>query len=292
MSSKQTSNSSNSSKINEIFGTIDVLIADESKKLVIALDYKFGRSRVDHAEENIQGHAYMVGAFDRFPWAETVEVHFITPRLDEVTKHAYHRKDLEWHRLRLRVVIDRATEEDPKLNPRTEACRFCRNKVHCPALSDQLLPLAKKYDSNNFAVSLLQKYSPEAVDDPVVLGKMMDVAPVMEAWSSAVKKRALEVATETGEEIPGFEVRYRNPVTKIESAQDAFEALQDKLDPEDFMKACSVTVAKLAKIYAEKLDRGEKGKARSMIELELMNSNVIPKDDEMEKNPYLKKVSK
>lgn len=291
MSLKQTTNSSPCSKISEIFGTIDVLILDESLKRVIALDYKFGRSRVDHASENIQGHAYMVGTFDKFPWAETVEVHFIAPRLDEVTSHVYHREDLEWHRLRINVVIERATEDEPKLNPRTEACRFCKHKVSCPALHNQLLPLAKKYDTNNFAVALLEKYSPDTVDDPDILGKMLEVAPVMEAWSAAAKKRALEIAVETGEQIPGFEVRYKTPRANIKNTQEAYDALSDKLSPEEFMEACTVSLVKLAKTYAQHLDRGEKGKARSKLELELMSAGILPKDDEMEKSPYLKKIN-
>jgi hypothetical protein len=291
MSLKQIPNSSECSKITEIFGTIDVLILDESLKRVIALDYKFGRSRVDHASENIQGHAYMVGTFDKFPWAETVEVHFIAPRLDEVTSHVYHRKDLEWHRLRIKVVIERATEDEPKLNPRTEACRFCKNKVSCPALHEQLLPLAKKYDTNNFAVALLEKYSPDTVDDPNILSRMLEVAPVMEAWAAAAKKRALEVATETGDQIPGYEVRYKSPRAIINDTQKAYETLKDLLSPEEFMEACSVSLVKLAKQYSAHLGRGEKGRARSMLELELMSSGVLPKEEEMEKNPYLKKIN-
>lgn len=291
MSSEQTENSLNSSKITEIFGTVDVTVVKRVKEHIDIADYKFGRTRVTHASENIQGHAYMVGTFDKYPWAKTVTVHFITPRLDEVTKHTYHRDDLEWHRLRVSVIVERATAENPELNPRTEACRFCKNKVSCPALKDQLLPLAKKYESNNFAVDLLRKYSPDTVDDPAVLGRMLEVAPVMEAWAQAAKKKALEVAVETGDEIPGFEVRYKNPATKIKDSQAAFEALQEHFDAEEFMEVSDVSISKLAKKLGEKLPRGEKGKARSIIELALMQKDLIPKEDEVEKSAYLKKVS-
>ena len=290
MNSKQTKDSSTSSQITEIFGTVDVVILKESQKHIEALDYKFGRNRVDHAEVNIQGHAYMVGLFDRYPWAETVTVHFVTPRLGEATKHTYSRDDLEWHRLRVRVIIERATQEELELNPRTEACRVCKHKVSCPALKDQLLPLAKKYDSNNFAIDLLKKYSPDTVEDPAILGRMLEVAPVMEAWAQAAKKKALEVAVETGEEIPGYEVRYRNPSTKIKDTQKAYEILEDQLTPEEVMDACEVSVAKLAKALAEKLPRGQKKNARPAVELALMESDLIPSEDEVEKNPYLKKT--
>lgn len=291
MSSKQTQSSSNSSKITEIFGTVDVTVIHELKKHIDALDYKFGRTRVDDAEVNIQGHAYMVGLFDKYSWAETVTVHFVTPRLGEATKFTYHRKDLEWHRLRVRVIVERATEEEPKLNPRTESCRFCRHKVSCPALRDQLLPLAKKYDSNNFAIDLLKKYSPHLVEDPEILGRMLEVAPVMEAWAKAAKAKALEVAVETGNEIPGYEVRFRNPTTKIKDTQAAYDILEDELTPEEFMQACDTSIAKLSKALGDKLPRGQKKNARSAIELALMEGELIPKEDEVEKNPYLKKNS-
>jgi len=281
----------NADLITEIFGTVDVTVLKKAKEHVDIADYKFGRTRVTHAEENIQGHAYMVGTFDMYPWAKTVTVHFITPRLDEVTKHTYHRKDLEWHRLRVKVIIERATEPEPKLNPRTEVCRFCKNKVSCPALHDQLLPLAKKYDSNNFAIDLLKNYSPSAVEDPQILSRMLEVAPVMEAWAKAAKAKALEIATETGDEIPGYEVRYKNPATKIKNTQEAFDALEEHFNAEEFMEVCDVSIAKLAKALSNKLPRGEKKSARPTIELALMAKDIIPKDDDVNKSPYLKKVS-
>lgn len=291
MNSEQTEDSSDSSKVTEIFGTVDVVTLKELQKHIDASDYKFGRTRVTHAKENIQGHAYMVGLFDAYPWAETVTVHFITPRLDEITRHTFKREDLEWHRLRVNVIIARATAPEPELNPRTEACRFCKNKVSCPALKDQLLPLAKKYESNNFAIDLLKKHSPETVEDPQILGRMLEVAPVMEAWAKAAKAKALEVARETGEEIPGYEVRYKNPATKIKDAQKAFDALGEHFGAEEFMEVCDVSIAKLAKALSDKLPRGEKKTARPTIELALMDADLIPKEDEIEKSPYLKKCS-
>jgi hypothetical protein len=292
MSSNLTTTSISTSQIEEIFGTVDVTIEDlVENQHVDIMDYKFGRGRVDPAEINVQGHAYMVGTFDKYPGAKTVTVHFITPRLDEVTKFTFKREDLEWHRLRLSVIVDRATAETLDLNPRTEACKYCRKRVECPALRDQLLPIAKKHDGNNFAIDLLKKYSPDLVDDPEILGKMMEVAPVMESWSTAVKKRALQIAVETGEEIPGYEVRFRNPTSKIDDAQTAYEVLSDKLDPEEFMEACTVTVAKLAKVLANKKPRGEKKNARPELELALIQGNILPEEDEVEKTPYLKKKS-
>ena len=291
MSLEPIETSSNSSKVTEIFGTVDVTVLKRALEHVDIADYKFGRTRVTHASENIQGHAYMVGTFDKYPWAKTVTVHFITPRLDEVTKHTYNRDDLEWHRLRVNVIIARATAEEPELNPRTEVCKFCRNKVSCPTLKEQLLPLAKKYESNNFAIDLLRKYSPDTVTDPEVLGRMLEVAPVMEAWAKAAKAKALEVAVETGDEIPGFEVRFKNPATKIKDAQEAFDVLNEHFSAEEFMGVADVSIAKLAKALAAKLPRGEKGSARSIIELALMENDLIPKEDKVEKSPYLKKVS-
>jgi hypothetical protein len=284
-------NSTNSSKTDSIFGTVDVVLLNEKKKHIDLLDYKFGRARVDHASENAQGHAYMVGGFDRYPWADTCTVHFIAPRLDEVTKHTYERKDLAWHRLRIAVIVGRATADEPDLTPRTEACKFCAQRLKCKALHDALLPIAKKHDGNNFAIDVLKKFSPEQVDDPQILGRMMQVAPVMESWASAVKKRSLQVATETGEQIPGFEVRYRNPPAKIHDTQLAFDALGSELNPEEFMDACKVSVVDLAKALSKKLPRGQKGGARSKVELALMKEGLLPEEEDVQKTPFLAKTS-
>ena len=273
-----------------IFGTVDRGIITGTH--VDLADFKFGRSEIDCASINIQGQAYLLGFMDKYPMLQTATVHFIVPRRDEVLTHDYKREDMEDIRLRISLIIEKAESETPDLRPNTEGCRFCKHKLSCPALADKLLPLAKKYAPavEDFEMQLMDRYDPALIEDPAVLGKMLNIAQVVESWASAAKKEAVRRAEEEGEEIPGYDLRWRTSSPKFESAQDVFDALSDVFNPEDFMKACSISISRLSKLYADTLPRGEKKGARGAIEMMLEEAKLLPPEESRERSAYLKKL--
>ena len=272
-----------------IFGTVDFVSIKGDHADVV--DYKYGSGEVDDSDINIQGQAYLLGVMDKFPKLKTATVHFILPRRDEILTHSYKREDMEDIRLRINLIIEKAQAENAEAIPNSEGCRYCKHKLSCPALSDKLLPLAKKYSESvtDFEMTLWGDYSPEKVEDPMVLSRMLNVAQVVDKWQAAAKKQALKLAVENGEDIPGYNLHYRNATAKIEDAQEAFEALEHIMTPDDFMSACSVSVSALAKKYAEKLERGQKKSARGVVELSLEEADVIASEEDRERSPYLRK---
>ena len=272
-----------------IFGTVDRVIIRGTH--VDIVDFKFGVGEIDDADMNIQGQAYLLGVMDKFPELKTATVHFIIPRRDEVLTHDYTKADMEDIRLRINLIVSKAEAEERQAIPNTEGCKYCKHKLQCPALSDKLLPLAKKYSASvdDFEMTLWGSYAPEKVEDPAVLSKMLNVASVVNKWQEAAKKQALKLAVENGEEIPGYDLHYRTSSLKIEDAQKAFEAVQHIMTPEDFMAACDISLPKLAKKYAEKLERGQKKNARGVIELSLEEAEVLPAEEDRDRSPYLRK---
>lgn len=274
-----------------IFGTVDFVSIKGDHADVV--DYKYGRGPVDDSEINIQGQAYLVGVMDKFPKLKTATVHFILPRRDEILTHSYKREDMEDIRLRINLIIEKAEVEleNREAIPNSEGCRYCKHKLSCPALSDKLLPLAKKYSESvtDFEMTLWGSYSPDKVEDPMVLSRMLNVAAVVDKWQAAAKKQALKLAVEEGEEIPGYNLHYRNATAKIENGQEAYDSVSDLLSADEFMDACNVSVSKLAKAYGEKLPRGEKKTARGAIETRLEDSGVLPAEEDRERSPYLRK---
>ena len=278
-----------SSTIEKIFGTADRVIVKGTH--VDVVDFKFGRGAIDDADINVQGQAYLLGVMDKFPDTETAMVHFVVPRRDELLTHDYTREDMEFIRLRLRLIVDRATETDPLLNPTTDACRFCKHRVHCPALGKKLLPLAQQYDDGDkaFEVMLRDKLDPATIDDPEVIGKMKHIGFLLKSWMEAVDKKAIKLAVEDGEDIYGYDLSFRTPTAKVTDTQEAYEALQDILTPEEFMSACKVTVPALAKKLAEKKPRGQKKDARPEIEGALLEEGVL--EEGGEGTPFLRRSS-
>ena len=277
-----------------LFGSIDELIVFKDEKRADVCDYKFGRNPIEEAEINPQTLAYAIGAFQLFPYLEKITVHFIIPRRDELLRHTFTKDDLESMVNRIKLIVERATADPPQYNPNTEGCGWCGKRAVCPALADKLLPIAKKYSSasEDFEVSLMEKMDPALIDDPKIIGMMKSVAQIVDKWGDAVNKRALEMAVEQGEEIPGYSLHYRSPSTKIKDPQAAFDALSKHLTPEEFMEACSASVSALSKAVASKLPRGEKKNARAKVEQALMSNGVIPDEDDLDTTPYLRKAKK
>jgi hypothetical protein len=272
-----------------IFGTVDRVII--TGKHVDIIDFKFGRGAIDDADINIQGQAYLLGVMDKYPELETATVHFIVPRRDEVLTHDYTKADMEDIRLRIDLLVSLATQESPDLRPNTEACRYCKHKLTCTALSDKLLPIAKKYDKavGDFELDLWGSYAPAEIEDPDMLSKMLNVSQVVDRWAESVKRQALKLAIEEGLEIPGYDLHFRNASLKIKNGQDAYDALEHLLTAEEFMEVCSVSITALSKVYASKLPRGEKKNARGKIEQELESAGVLPAEENRDRSPYLRK---
>ena len=59
--------------------------------------------------------------------------------------------------------------------------------------------------------------------------------------------------------------------------------------PDEFMSACSVTPAKIAKVYSGKLERGEKKNARTTTDSALEEAGIILSEEERSMTPYLRK---
>lgn len=274
---------------NKIFGTVDRVVIRGTH--VDVVDFKFGRGEIDDAEINIQGQAYLLGVMDKFPEIETATVHFIIPRRDEVFTADFNRADMEGIRLRISLIVGKAMLSDAERIPNTEGCKYCKHKLSCPALNDKMLPLAKKYAKtvDDFELNLWGSYSPAEIEDPEVLGKMLNVASVVDKWAEAAKKQATKLATDEGLEIPGYDLHFRTATAKIDDSQAAFDAVEHLLSAEEFMDACNVTPTALGKAYSEKLPRGEKKNARAKIDNALEDAGVILSEEERSLTPYLRK---
>jgi hypothetical protein len=272
-----------------VFGTVDRVVIRGTH--VDVVDFKFGRGEIDDAEINIQGQAYLLGVMDKFPELETATVHFIIPRRDEVFTADFTRADMEGIRLRIGLIVGKAMLSDAERIPNTEGCKYCKHKLSCPALNDKMLPLAKKYAKtvDDFELNLWGSYSPAEIEDPEVLGKMLNVASVVDKWAEAAKKQATKLATDEGLEIPGYDLHFRTATAKIGDSQAAFDAVEHLLSAEEFMNACNVTPTALGKAYSEKLPRGEKKDARAKIDNALEDAGVILSEEERSLTPYLRK---
>lgn len=269
------------------FGTADlVLVAGKHAKIG---DAKFGWNPVEDAETNLQGWAYAVGIFEKWPSVDYVEVVFAQPRLDSVSRANFQRKaDLERMKLRIAAVIARAKNHKPEdLRPSEFSCLYCGAKATCTALHKKALVISSKFVELAPDKELLDIYNPEQLATPALRGKAEILRRVLEPWCEKVRKENLKHVLETGEEIPGFEVKSRAGRRSVSDPQITWELVKDKMTPEEFAGVTEVSVAQLLKAYSDKAPRGSKEKLKQEIEDRLTDAGVLQGGDEIR---YLQRI--
>jgi hypothetical protein len=239
------------------FGTADLVIVSAKATAADLIDFKFGRNPVADAEVNVQMQAYALGVFEKFPSVQTVNVHILLPRRDEVSTANYSRADVPRLRLRIETIIARASQPDPELHP-TDGCLWCARKATCKALHSHALTLASGYSEE---LVIPDQVHASNITDPSVMARALQVARVMEKWCESVRHHAIKMRL-SGVEIPGHELRTRSGNRKITDALAAWGVVRDHVEPDRFIACCEVSLAKLEDEVAAKAPRGGKAKAK------------------------------
>ena len=254
------------------FGTCDRFVV-YSDNTADAIDYKTGYGAIDDAEINVQGQAYVLGLFQKFPDVKEITMWFLVPARDEASMHTYTRDDMPGIRLRISTIIERA-ECGGHYNPQVGVCDYCGNQAKCPALAAKVLTIAQRYQTDGLPV-------PESVhgseqNDPVKVAALMTLVPIVESWANGVRKRATEMAVDQGMELPGFKIIEMSKPRSITSALGAFEAVKDEVELVDFMTCVDkVSYPKLEELFASKAKRGSKAKSRLALEGKLRDLGVL-----------------
>lgn len=252
------------------FGTLDYAIFNRRLNRADLVDFKFGRRAVPDAEGNPQVQAYVLGLFEENPDIQTVTVHILLPRRDEVSRATYSRQDIPQIRLRISTIIARCEAPDPELRP-TENCLWCARQATCPALHKHALTIAAGYGDE---LKLPDEFHPGHITDPTMMSRALVVAKVMEKWCDSVKHHALKMRLE-GQEIPGHELRSRAGTRKISDPLAAWAAVRDRISPDQFIGCTEVSLPKLESIFAEAAPRGGKSKAKQELSEALADLGIV-----------------
>ncbi len=254
------------------FGTCDRFLVYDND-CADAIDYKTGFGAIDDAEVNIQGQAYVLGLFQKFPHINEITMYFLVPARDEASMHTYKRSDMGDIKLRVSTVIERA-EVGGVFNPQAGVCDYCGNQARCTALAEKALLIAKRYDTEGLPIPDSVRGSDQ--DDPKKIADLLTLVPILESWASGVRKRATELAVDQGVELPGFKVIEMTKPRTITSALGAYEAVKDSVELRDFLSAVDkVSMTKLEEIFAQKAARGTKAKTRAALEGKLRDLGVL-----------------
>lgn len=247
------------------------------------LDWKTGQRKQTPAESNFQQQLYVLALLKEFEKLKTIAVHLVYPRLGVVSHHVYSRDDMPRLQKRLDDMVSsvREARATGELTP-SEACKNCGKRGSCPALASKVTAIAARYDG---ALEVPEAAThPSKVTDPKVMAHLMRVKKIMVEWCKSVDHHAKKMALEENIVPEGYEVRHRTGRREIKDAAAAYSSVMDVLDAEDFLRACSVSAAKLETEYAAKANRGSKAQAKRDLNERLADLGILNTADDI---PYL-----
>lgn len=265
------------------FGTSDELMINGDTG--VKIDWKTGRNGVDPAETNVQAQAYVLGAFQKFSQLETLHFIFILPQRDEISYATYTRADMERIQTRLRSIVlnamstlqlfaEKADIPPGLLNPQSKVCCYCANIDRCPAISQIILDIVKRYADSDIDIPDIVHGS--EIHDPAVIAKLLPLLPIAESWAAGMRQRSKSMVTEDGYDIPGYEMKERAGSKSIASARAAWDVVKDKMSIEEFLdQVQDIPFNAIADVIYAKAPRGNKTRAKNEFEDALRDNDAL-----------------
>ena len=225
-----------------MFGTADVVAVLPDK--VVVIDWKFGHRAVEDAANNNQGAAYAVMAMLKYR-KENAEVHFFNPVIFQHTKHTFTQPD-SIKRYILNIISACKAENAPIVAGEKQ-CRYCKANHHgtCPAVNRTATDLAVS------AADIIPLPALSVLPEDK-LRELFDKGQLVEKLMERVKAEIGRRADANGS-CCGMAWKETSGGRECKDINGLFTAVSGQVTNTEFLETCTVSVAKLEKLYAAKI---------------------------------------
>lgn len=202
-------------------GYVDRALIDHTRASAELFDWKFGMWAVEKADNNLQGIAYSLGLFHKYPSLKSIHFWFKQPTLDVITDAVFTRAQIPALYLRVQTVVARAREarrtgDFATANPAVPACNFCANLGTCPKVA----AFACKIGSKFFPLEMPEEITPTMVMSPKETKLAMRLSQVMAVWSGAFRAQVTDRVLRGAAEMPaGYTLQSRSNREVVVPAQ-------------------------------------------------------------------------
>lgn len=201
-------------------------------------DFKFSWQPLDAmTATNRQLMAYVALASQRFPKLREIRTAII-PLSNKLNPPAdYDDHDISLAKDWAESVVARATaagEKKPNAGP---WCQYCSGKVLCPIWQRQIPELAAA--------------SPE-LQDGITDEALAQIAPRLKIAAKVIERlldRLEQRVREAPEKFPGWSFQQGETRRSISAPAKAWKAVRERLSPDEFIAACSLSIIKLEEAY-------------------------------------------
>jgi hypothetical protein len=226
------------------------------------IDWKFGMWPVEAAANNLQGMAYAMGIFRKFPDVEQVRVFFKQPHLQYLTDHTFTRADLSAVYLRIQTIVARARIARVKCEagdwseaqPAYPLCNFCANLGKC----EKVLEFACRVGQKFHPLGIPADITPSLIQDPQNTKLAMELASTLKIWCDAFKRQVNDRVIRGDAVIPdgyALQTMQKREMVDLSKYKEAALAFLSKREFEDCL---DTTFSAVEKKIAAKAPRGAK----------------------------------
>jgi hypothetical protein len=261
-------------------GYIDAAIVMHDGTYAEIFDWKFGMWAVEKADNNLQGIAYALGMFHKFPKLEQVRFWFKQPHLDGIAERLVTRAEISKLYLRIQVVVAKAKEARKSgsfalARPMVPNCNFCANVGAC----DKVTAFACNVGSKFHPLEIPADITPSKIHDPKNTKLLIMLAQVMGVWAKAARSQITDRVLRGAQPVPeGFKITSKADREVIDPKKFKEVSLKH-MTPEEYESACSVTFGAVEKIVGDKSPRGSKAANIREFQKSLEDSGAVKKGD-------------
>lgn len=241
-------------------GYLDFGIVSEDGTMAEIVDYKFGQNAVEDADNNLQGIAYMLGLYKKFPTLKTCKISFILPHRDEINTHTFTSDQFSGLYLRVVNTVRRAIasrNDFSKATPTTGTCLFCANVGKCSSVTELVVKLGKKFAP----LQIPESVTPSLLLDPAQVSQGLKLAQVVSAWADAYRSQATAKTIEDPTFIPeGYTLvtTQKRKVVNARSLGELAKSLLPEGDREKIDDLYEIPISKVEKLISTAAPRGLK----------------------------------
>lgn len=221
-------------------GTADAVILSTNE--LVVCDLKYGQGVMVDADHNEQLMMYALAALEHFAWFgdfDNVRLIVDQPRKAHISEWAISTDELHEFAQQVRTASKRISTHASEANPSSKACKWCKAKAKCAALTDAVnAEVSQDFDDLT------------AVSDGDIASKYAKL-DMVKAWAEAVQKEAYKRMLQ-GEQLDGYKLVAGRKGTRKWSDTAQAEALLKKMrvkrdDMYDKKLISPATAEKLAK---------------------------------------------
>lgn len=261
-------------------GYVDHALIAHDQRCAELIDFKFGFWPVEAAENNLQGIAYALGLFKKFPKIQRIIFWFKQPHLDSITSAEFTRDTISWLYLRVQTVVARARRarhqgDFTTATPAVPVCNFCALIGVCPKVAE----FACKVGSKFFPLEIPDNITPTMLHTARDVSLGMRLAAVVAVWAKSYRTQVTDRVLRGDADIPaGFKIESRSSREIADAARFKDVSLKHLTEKEYTALQDPPGFGKIEDLITERAPRGQKKNAVQSFATELESTGAVKRE--------------